>query len=73
MHKSIPIFFSFFFLSFFFVGCQECIECSFTIPMLGDIETSGEQCGTGSEIDDVQDEWEQLAADAGTTVNCVRN
>lgn len=58
---------------FVFTGCEECIECTFTIPMLGDLETSGEQCGSSSDIDDVQEEWEQLAADAGTTANCVRN
>lgn len=56
-----------------FTGCTECIECSFRIPQTTIDETSGEQCGTTDEIEDVEAEWTQLAVDAGTTVSCIRN
>lgn len=58
---------------FVFTGCEECIECQFTIPMLDIVETSEEQCGSSADVDDIEERWTQRAIDAGTTVTCTRN
>lgn len=73
MKKLITKSISIFAIILAFTGCTECVECSFTIPMTDFVETSGERCGTSDEIDDVEEEYEQLAIDAGTTVSCIRN
>jgi len=58
----------------FFTSCEtnECIECSFEVANL--TQESGQQCGTKDEIEAVEIEWTQMAADSGgSEVTCVRS
>jgi hypothetical protein len=55
-------------VAIFSTSCQKCVTCTYDIS--GTEYTSGEICGTSSEIDDVIEQWENTATTAGVTASC---
>ena len=49
-------------------GCKKCMECEYDVNTT--TYTSGEICGSEEELEAVEEEWDQSAEDAGTSVTC---
>jgi hypothetical protein len=60
-----------FLAGFLMSSCQKCVTC--TYEHLGETHTSGQQCGTTEQIQDIEDTWMQYEEELEVTVTCERN
>ena len=54
--------------AFAFTSCKKCAECSFTYDEVA--YSSGEFCGTPSEVNNLVEGWEKDAQSLGTIATC---